>query len=294
MTRDCDYKITLTDSRGRVLTVSPDSPCRLIEGGLEGFACAGFDVRLRAYASSAGGYAETRRFAERELAMTFTVEDREDGENEDAETIRRLIVSMMDPGEDLILDAELWGERRQITVIPADGPQFRRPHFHHPLEVTLNFCAPEVFFREPEPTGVQFRDRVPLFACPLNLWAGAGTVSGLLRVRNEAEIQNPGDGPCGVVVTFRAEGGAVVHPSVTAGGKYIRCPLTLADGDEMEIDTRPRHKTITVNGERVFLFDRDSTFFQLPPGMTPVTVGADEGEDYLKARIAFTPIYYGM
>ena len=222
------YKLTLTDSRGRSLTVSPDSPCRLIEGGLEGFECAGFDVRLRAYASTAGGYAETRRFAERELAMTFTVEDRENSPDGDAETIRRLIVSMMDPAEDLTLDAELFGERRQITVIPADGPEFRRPHFHHPLEVTLSFCAPEVFFREPEPTGVQFRDGVPLFACPLNLWAGAGTVSGLLRVRNEAEIQNPGDGPCGVVVTFRAEGPIeIVGPETTVlrggmGGTILR------------------------------------------------------------------------
>ncbi|MBQ3707692.1 MAG: phage tail family protein [Clostridia bacterium] len=291
MTHDCNYRITLTDSRGRSLTVSPDGPCRLIEGGLEGFESAGFDVRVRGYAAAAGGYAETRRFAERELAVTFTVED-EDGDA--VEAVRRRIVSMMDPGEDLTLDAELWGERRQITVIPAEGPEFRRPHFHHPLEVTLSFCAPEVFFREPEPTGVQFRDGVPLFACPLNLWAGAGTVSGLLRVRNAAEVANPGDGPCGVVVTFRAEGGPVVNPSVTAGGKFIRCPLTLADGDEMEIDTRPRQKTITVNGERVFLFERDSTFFQLPPGQTAVTVGAEAGEDYLKARIAFTPIYYGM
>ena len=109
-----------------------------------------------------------------------------------------------------------------------------------------------------------------------------------------AAIRNPGDGPCGVVVTFRAEGGDVVSPVITAGEKFIRCPLTLADGDEMEIDTRPRRKTITVNGERVFVFERDSTFFQLPPGTTVVTVGAAEGEDYLKARIAFTPIYYGM
>ena len=286
-----DYKITLTDSRGRTLTVSPDAPCRLTEGGLEGFECAGFDVRVRAYASTAGGYAETRRFAERELSMTFTVGD---GAEEDAESIRRRIVSMMDPGADLLLDAQLFGERRQITVIPAERPEFRRPHFHHPLEATLSFVAPEVFFREPEPTGVQFRDGVPLFACPLNLWRGAGTVSGLLRVRNEAEIRNPGDGPCGVVVTFRAEGGDVVSPVITAGEKFIRCPLTLADGDEMEIDTRPRRKTITVNGERVFVFERDSTFFQLPPGSTVVTVGAAEGEDYLKARIAFTPIYYGM
>ena len=286
-----DYKITLTDRRGRTLILSPNGPCKLIEGGLEGFGSADFDVRVRAYASTAGGYAETRRFAERGIGLTFTVED---GAEEDAETIRKRILSMMDPGEDLTLDAELSGERRQITVIPAEGAEIHRPHFYHPLEVTLTFCAPEVFFREPEARGVQFGDRAPLFACPLNLWAGAGTVSGLLRVGNEAVIRNPGDGPCGVVVTLSAEGSPVVSPVVTAGEKFIRCPLTLADGSEMEIDTRPRRKTITVDGERVFLFDRDSTFFQLPPGVTAVTVGAAQGEEYLRARIAFTPIYYGM
>ena len=266
------YRILLTDSRGRSLTIAPDASCRLVEDGLSGFECAGFDVKLRSYAASAGGYAESRRFAERELSLTFAVEG-------DPDPVRRKIIAMMDPGEDLTLEAELYGTRRKIDVIPAEAPEFRRPTFSHPPEVTLHLVAPDVS---------------PMFAFPLNLWQGAGTVSGMLRVSTSAVIDNPGDGPCGVIVTLWAEDGDVVSPRVEANGQFIRCPLTLADGDEMEIDTRPRRKTITVNGERVFLFDRDSTFFQLPPGMTPVTVGADEGEDYLKARIAFTPIYYGM
>ena len=282
-----DYRILLSDSRGRSLTIAPDAACRLVEDGLAGFECAGFDVKFRSYAASPGGYAERRRFAERELSLTFAVEG-------DPEPVRRAVIAMMDPGEDLTLDAELYGLRRKIDVIPAEAPDFRRPTFSHPPEVTLYLSAPEVFFREAEPRRIQFRDGAPMFAFPLNLWRGAGTVSGILRVSDSAAVVNPGDGPCGVIVTLTAQDGDVTAPRVEANGQFIRCPLTLRDGDELTVDTRPRHKTISVNGERVFLFDRDSTFFSLPPGESRVTVSAESGTDYLRAALSFTPIYNGM
>ena len=281
------YKIIIRGPRDS-LEISPDSPCRLVEGGLSGFDCAGFDVKLRSYAADAGGYAEKRRFAERELSLTFAVD------RETSDSVRRQLISMLDPADDLTLDVTLYGERRVIPVIPYDQPEFSRPTFSHPLEVTLTFVAPTVFFREAEPRTVVFRDGAGMLTFPLNLMRGAGTVAGMFRVRGAATVTNPGDGPCGVTVRVRASGGSVECPKISVGTQWIRCPFTLEAGEELVIDTNPRHKTIEVDGVRSFQFDRDSTFFSLPRGDAAVSVSADEGEEFMEAEIEFTPIYFGM
>ena len=105
------YKIIYTCG-GDALEISPDSPCRLVEDGLHGFDCTGFDVRISSYAASHGGYVRTRRFAERELSLTFEI----DAFGEERENIRRKIISMLSPETDGVLDITLFGVHRTIEV----------------------------------------------------------------------------------------------------------------------------------------------------------------------------------
>ena len=282
------YELLLTSSCGRSLRIAPDAACRLVEGGLSGFDCTGFDVKLRAYADRAGGAVERRRFAERELSLTFSVDAGE------AEAVRRQIVSLLDPTAEMTLAGHLGGERRLIDVIPCDEPEFSRPTFRHPMEVTLTFVAPGVFFRAAETSSVVFRDHVPLLTFPMNLWAGAGTAAGIMRVSNAARVENPGDAPCGFRITMRAEGGSVTNPCVSSGSLYVKVPVTLASGDTLTVDTAPGHKTVEINGERQFLFERDSVFFSLPSGESTVAVGCTAGIEYLGAQLSFVPLYFGM
>ena len=64
---------------------------------------------------------------------------------------------------------------------------------------------------------------------------------------------NGGDVPCGIVATISASGGSVVTPMISCGGKYVKCPVTLSDGDTLVIDTRERQKKITLNGSAYYL-----------------------------------------
>lgn len=289
MNRNSDYRVTLTDPvSGRGLTVAPEERCRLSEGGFTGFGCTGFDVTVRSYASRNGGYAQKRRFAERQLALTFEI----DGNC--ADEVRRDVEALMDPAHDLELDVLAFGVHRRITVIPAEEADWYRQGVRGPAEVTLRFVAPAVFFRDAEEKTVVFRDACPMLTFPMNFMAGAGTVSGLYRTTDEAGVDNPGDGECGLVAVIRASGGSVVNPGVSMGGKSVRCPLTLADGDELVIDTRPGQKNILKNGVRCFAFTPDSVFFSLPAGTSVVSVTCDSGGEYVDAEISFTPLYYGM
>ncbi len=282
-----DYRILFT-SHGRQVEISPTAPCRLLEDGLSGFGCAGFDVGLCSYASAAGGYAQKRRFAERELSLTFEIA------GDRSEEIRRMLISMMDPAEDGELDVRIGDAHRRITVIPWDEARFVTPLFTDYVEVTLSFVAPTVFFRDAEDVAVRFADAVPLLTFPMNFMQNAGLASGIYRTTDTAAVVNPGDAPCGMVVTVRAAGGEVKNPCIRCGEKYILIPTTLSDGDVLTVDTRARRKNITINGERCFQFEKGSTFFTLPTGESSVTVTCGEGKPYLEASLTFTPLYFGM
>ena len=281
------YNITVSCG-DRSFEISPTGAAHLVEGGLGGFDAAGFDVTICPYAFQSGGYAQTRRFSERELSLTFELDSAA------ADETRRLIISMLDPAKDCTLDVTLGGVHRTITAIPCDEPVFSRPTFSSGTEVTLFFAAPSVFFCGAEQSSLRFRECVPLLTFPLNIMAGAGTTSGLFRVNGHGTLVNPGDGECGAVITVTARGGSVVSPCVTLGDEFIRCPLTLSDGDELVIDTRPKMKNITLNGERCFVFDKQSTFFSLPAGESEVGFEADSGGEFADTVISFTPIYYGV
>lgn len=256
----------LYQSGGETLEISPDAACRLVEDGLHGFDCTGFDVKIQPYAASHGGYAQTRRFAERELSLTFEIA----GHGEAAEQIRRKIISMTSPESDGVLDISLFGVRRMIDVIPADDQEFERAVFSDSIRVTLHFIAPHVFFRDCEAESVHL----------------TGTSS--------VQVRNRGDAECGIVAKIRASGGPVVNPKVYCGEKFIRCPMTLGNGDELVIDTRTRQKNITKNGVRCFVFDRDSTFFSLPRGVNELGITCEGGGAYMSCEIAYVPAYYGI
>lgn len=283
------YQI-LYSSGGNLLEISPDSSCRLVEDGLHGFDCTGFDVRISSYAASHGGYVRTRRFAERELSLTFEIA----AAGEEGEKIRRKIISMTSPESDGILDITLFGAHRTIEVVPADEQEFVRGTFSDRIEVTLHFIAPQVFFRDHKSRIVRFRDAVPMLTFPLNFMKDTGTVPGMYRTTDSAQAENPGDTSCGITAKIRASGGAVVNPGLKSGEKFIRCPLTLNDGDELVIDTRLRRKSITLNGESCFTFERDSTFFSLPKGVSALSVTCDSGAEFAECEIEYVPAYYGM
>lgn len=282
-----EYKIVLSSDADSV-EISPRSSAHLVEGGLRGFDATGFDVTISPYASRSGGYAQKRRFSEREISLTFELDRESDS------ALRRKIISMLDPAKDLELYIDLGGTRRRIAVIPCDEPIFSRPTFADLTEVTLYFIAPSVFFTGSDASSVKYHDRAGLLTFPMSFFPSSGLTPGFYRIYDSAAVFNPGDGECGAVITIRAVGGDVINPIVSLGSSFIRCPMTLHDGDSLVIDTRGGKKNITLNGERCFIFDKKSSFFSLPVGETEVSVSCDGDDRHLEAILEFSPIYYGV
>lgn len=288
------YKIVFNSvspsGAARSFEISPESCARLIEGGLSGFDCTGFDVRISPYASCVGVYPSKRRFGKRVLELTFELV----GGGGMSDAARHALVSMMNPKNDCSLEVNLYGVSRKIGVIPYDEAVFARGVLSDSIEATISFIAPAVFFEDSLSAARVFRDCSPMLTFPLNLFSGAGTVSGIYRTTDSAEIDNPGDGECGIVATIKASGGSVVNPGIRLGEDYIVCPTTLSDSQELVIDTRTHRKSIYLDGERFYSFDKGSTFFSLPAGQSTVSVTCDSGGEFIDARLEYTPIYFGM
>ena len=232
----------------------------------DGFYAPDYDVKLTSYAGCDGGYPTVRRYGERVLTLDIELTDSE----------RRRLVPMLNLTSDCVLKVGAGDEIRRISVIPyGNGTIKFTPRVYGNSKLysklyssELSFVAPGVFFE------------------------GASiSVSG---ENSQIELENTGDVKCGTVVTLTAVGGDAVTPSVTCGGEYVKCPVTLHDGDVLVLDTRVGKKSITVNGKRYTAFDTGSTFFTLSRGKNVLTVDAESGGEYLSFSAAATPLYLGI
>ena len=146
----------------RSFEISPNSHAKLLENGLVGFDCTSFDVKVSSYATLDGGYASRRRFAERELSLTFEIDAL------DADVVRRKLVSILDPRVDGELDVTIGDVQRKISVIPCGEPTFTRPTINSHIVVTLNFVAPAVFFSDSSKKAYGYYYSRPLLTFPMN------------------------------------------------------------------------------------------------------------------------------
>ncbi len=222
------------------------------------------DVKLSSYAWGEGGYPTKRRYGERILTLEVEI----CGENP-AETRRRL-AAMMNPESGCVIDVTAEGVHRKISAIPYGDVKFTTHTFAGIVDCEMSFVAPGIFFE------------------------GAVETVGTDNASGGKTLVNGGDVPCGIVATISASGGSVVTPTISCGGKYVKCPVTLSDGDTLVIDTRERQKKITLNGSAYYGFDAGSTFFTIPVGTSVVKITAQSGSEYITSDVRFTPLYCGI
>jgi len=177
---------------------------------------------------------------------------------------------MMNPESGCVIDVTAEGVHRKISAIPYGDVKFTTHTFAGIVDCEMSFVAPGIFFE------------------------GAVETVGTDNASGGKTLVNGGDVPCGIVATISASGGSVVTPTISCGGKYVKCPVTLSDGDTLVIDTRERQKKITLNGSAYYGFDAGSTFFTIPVGTSVVKITAQSGSEYITSDVRFTPLYCGI
>ncbi len=281
-----DYRIDIS-SKGGEITLSPESALRLLVGGLSGLDSTDFDVVTEAYANDNGGYVKRRRFAERDIGLTFEITEN-DG------LWRRQILAVVHPLADCEITVHMDGVTRRITAIPVERVTFRRDSFYDRSVVTLRFTAPDPFLMAEKASGGTFVRKLPLLTFPMTFYPHGRLTAGYAAHTDSGNAFNAGDVACGVVITIKAQGGDVVNPRISCGEHTISTTVTLTEGDEMVMDTRTRRKGIRLNGQNRLVFDWKSTFFSLEAGDNVLTADADEGKENMAVTYEYTPLYVGM
>ncbi len=120
-----------------------------------------------------------------------------------------------------------------------------------------------------------------------------GTVFALSTGEGEITVENPGDVPCGFVLTVLAEWSDLTSFTVTAeSGEKISVVYPLPIGASMVIDTRPSKKTVTVgDASAIGGLTVDSVMFALEPGENKLT-WQSEGDGTAAVSVAITPLYH--
>jgi len=117
----------------------------------------------------------------------------------------------------------------------------------------------------------------------------------------EAEVYNPGEIACGAIIRMSAKADGIVNPIIrnVSTGEFLGLELTLNHGDVLEINTNKGQKAITqyindVPQNAINALMKDSTWFQLEPGLNRYYYEADANETYLRIEFLHNILYEGV
>ena len=282
------YIIIRLTMAGKTITVQKGGVYRL--NRIEGIESPDYDVRAEEYSTMPGGYLSEEHVPVRNVSLTFTVDDIYRTEEE-----RKKLISFFGIGKTGELEVERAGAKRKLQIRMAASPTFEQANIHTDrLKVTVQMMALSPYFEATVPVEIRFGTVIPLLNFPLTFVSGVGVDFGKPEVTDYAVLYNDGDVGAGLVLTVRASGGRITNPYVYLDREYVRVLTVLEAGDELVIDTRTGKKSIRINGENRLLFDRNSTFFSVPPGEHTVRVGADGGKEYIDAQTEIVYQYNGV
>ena len=167
-------------------------------------------------------------------------------------------------------------------------------------QLQISIICPDPYFKSLTEIVNDISKTFSAFTFPFAI-AESGIEFSIIESHREAEVINPGEITCGVIIRMRAEIDGIVNPIIrnVTTGEFLGVETTLNHGDVLEINTNKGQKAIIkyvndipqneING----LMD-GSTWFQLEPGVTKYYYEADANETYLKIEFVHNILYEGV
>ena len=274
---------------GETIIISKTSVYRLLQGGISGIEAAEFEAMLTDYAAMDGGFYEGVKVKPRPISIRFAVDDKHR-----TEILRKKLISFFSPRAPGVLVVDRGDRRRRIEFVLANTPDFRQDNIiEDRLHVTVDMICPDPYFEDEQATTYRFRQATGLLTFPFNSVGGVGITSGSLVTSDKMTLINTGDVPVGIICDIIASGGSVTNPKISMNGEYVRAITVLGLNSTLRVDTNKGRKNIYINGEKRFIFDRKSVFFQLPVGESEIVISADAGITDAEASFTYAFKYLG-
>ena len=129
----------------------------------------------------------------------------------------------------------------------------------------------------------------PLAICPKK-------IMGYKTFKPVMPLVNDGDKETGIEIIVTAKRGKMDNIKLILNNKeYIKVNETLNQWDILKINTNPRKKSVTLNGENIInKIDRNSTFFSLRIGKNILKYECDNGSSNIDIDVQFYRKYLGI
>lgn len=284
-----DKQILLTlEQGGKTLSIGTGQVYGLLS--VSGLEASDYTIDYQPYAQLDGSRVAGLRIEPRPIAIAA-----ECTAIDAPELLRQTLASFFDPKTAGLLTVALGGVTRSISY-RVEGLTFTQKTLFEPLRFTANLSCPSPYFLG-EGFSANLAGVTNQTGFPLAFHSVYRPVLSYRTQRQEAPVYNAGDRAVGVRALFQAKRGQVVNPKLEnfTTGEMVRVLVTLEKNDELVVDTRPGHKSVTLNGANIIQkIDRQSVFFQFQQGVNVIHYDADSGYANLDVYPRFHAEYLGV
>lgn len=225
----------------------------------------------------------------REIIITGDIE-----KNENELANRDSLIRFFDPKQsgEMYITRNNVNRKIQYRVSSLD---FTTNKMYERIQFTLNLeSTEEPYFSDAKNRGNYLTAISPQFTFPLVI--NPTKIMGYKTFKPVMPLVNDGDKETGIEIIAIAKRGKVDNLKlILNNNQYIKVNTTLNQGDELRINTNPRKKSITLNGENIInKIDRNSTFFSLKIGKNILKYECDNGGTNIDINVLFYRKYLGV
>ena len=166
--------------------------------------------------------------------------------------------------------------------------------------IQISILCPDPYFRSLTEMVSDISKTFANFEFPFSI-DEEGKEFSIIDEHREADVYNPGEIACGVIIRIYAEADGIENPIIrnVLTGEYLGVEVTLDQGDVLEINTNKGQKAIikyidAVPQNEINGLMNGSTWFQLEPGLNRFYYEADTLDLFLKIEFLHNILYEGV
>lgn len=271
-------------SRNKILEMKRGAEFRVLT--IEGLEASEYTINS-IKSNQDGAIITSRKIEPRDIIITGDIK-----KNQNGDINRANLISFFNPKFDGVLRIKRNNTEKKIAYAVSDF-QFSNKKMSEWQQFKIELECQDPYFESIDNFGKNIALITKQFAFPLAICPKK--IMGFKTYNNNVLLLNDGDCETGCEIRIKAAGGKVTRPKVSLNDKFIAVNVELELGDELIINTKPRQKSISLNGVNVVnRIDRKSDFFSLGIGNNIMTYESDEGYQDMEIYVYFYKKYLGV
>lgn len=273
---------------GKTLQMNSEKSIRVID--ILGIEASSYSINT-ADSEQDGASVTSVKVEPREITITGDIK-----KDENESMVRDSLIRFFNPksvGEMFITRNNI-SRKIQYRVSSLDF-QTNKMYLYNEFTLSLE-STEEPYFSDAKNSGNYLTLISPQFTFPLAIPAIRGRTMGYRTFKPYLPLINDGDKETGIKIIATAKRGKVDNLKFILNNKqYIKVNQTLKQWDILEINTNPRQKSVTLNGENIInRIDRNSSFFSLRMGKNILKYECDDGSTNIDIDVQFYRKYLGI